>query len=134
MKRGGPLTRYAPLKRTPLRATPSKRSWTAALEKVASEGKCRACGRADVKLDAAHLVPRSQVPPGIGEDPRNIVPLCAGPIGCHIRYDGHALELLGVLTLDEQSYITGLVGIARAYRITTHRDQAALAACGANRA
>lgn len=92
-----------------------KRDWTAPRAKVDEEARCRVCG-STVRLEAAHIIPRSQVAPGPGEDPRNIVPLCAR---CHADVHALRLELLPVLTLDEQAYVAGLVGIARAQRMTT---------------
>ncbi len=68
------------------------------------------------RLEAAHIIPRSQVGPGAGENPLNIVPLCHS---CHAAVHTLTLELLPVLTLSEQGYIAGLVGIARAHRMTT---------------
>lgn len=111
--------------------TRPKRNWSQAIEKVAAEGNCRSCGARFAELEAAHIIARSQVVAGPGEHPDNIVPLCRP---CHTAYDGHTLELLPFLTLREQSYAAGLVGIARAYRITTHRERAARAATGANEA
>lgn len=99
MKRSGPVARRTPL----------------------------TCGRSDVKLDAAHVLARAQVTPGVGENPLNVIPLCER---CHAAQHGHTLELLPVLTLDEQAHLAGLVGIARAYRLTTHRLDAGYPAGG----
>lgn len=101
-----------------------KRDWSQARAKVAEEGACRACGATQL-VDAAHLVPRARVTVG-GEDPRNIVPLCRL---CHMAFDqGVGIDLLPVLSLDEQSYVVGLVGIAEAYRrcTSTRLDQLGL--------
>jgi 5-methylcytosine-specific restriction endonuclease McrA len=66
------------------------RDWTAARLKVDAR-RCRVC-RSNVKLDAAHIVPRSRVSAGArGEHPDNIVPLCHV---CHRAYDGHRLDIL----------------------------------------
>jgi predicted HNH restriction endonuclease len=92
-----------------------KRNWTAARAKVADEGRCRRCGTT-AYLEAAHVIPRSAVKPGPGEDERNIVPLCAP---CHREQHGGRLELLPLLSLSEQGYIAELVGLARALRYTT---------------
>jgi hypothetical protein len=100
------------------------RDWSAARLKVDTEGRCRVCGRSNVKLDAAHIVPRSRVSAGgRGEHPDNIVPLCHEP--CHAAYDGHRLDILPYLTLGEQAYVVGLVGLAEAYRRTTNERLAA---------
>lgn len=99
------------------------RYWTAAREKVDAEGACRVCGRSNVKLDAAHIIPRSRVRPGAGEDRDNIVPLCHER--CHPAFDGHGLDLLPYLTREEQAYAVGLVGLFEAYRRITNERLAA---------
>lgn len=103
-----------------------RRDWRQAREKVDDEGRCRVCGRSGVKLDAAHIVPRSVVPPGPGEAPDNIVPLCHER--CHPAYDGGRLDLLPFLTMGEQAsavmlHPDGLVGALR--RVTGDRQVAA---------
>jgi hypothetical protein len=90
-----------------------KRDWTAAWDKVREEGACRACGTTE-GLDPAHIVPRSAAVKGT-EDPRNIVPLCRHD---HDAQHAGRLELLGLLTKEEQGYIAGLVGIEEARRRT----------------
>lgn len=93
-----------------------KRDWTEARAKVEEEGCCRACGSSDFAfLEAAHIIPRSRVTSG-GEHPANVVPLCSS---CHRDQHAGRLELLPLLTLVEQSYIAGLVGIENARRRTT---------------
>jgi 5-methylcytosine-specific restriction endonuclease McrA len=89
----------------------AKRDWTVPLDKVRAEGRCRVCRDWNTKLDAAHVIPRSQ---GGTEHYDATVPLCRA---CHHSYDSHSLDLLPHLTLSEQAYATGLVGIARAYQI-----------------
>lgn len=128
MKRS-PLTRPAPLARTtrpkrtsplrPVSRTNPRRDWTEARAKVDYEGRCRVCGRSDVKLDAAHIIPRSMVPPDCGgEHPDNIVPLCAER--CHPAYDRGELDLLGALSIAEQVKAVDLAcGISRALRRIT---------------
>jgi cytochrome c553 len=92
-----------------------KRSWTTARAKVAAEGQCRSCSSTQL-LDACHVIPRSRITVG-GEDPRNIIPLCRL---CHQQqHNGTGLDILPLLSLDEQSYIVGLVGIPEAYRRAT---------------
>lgn len=97
------------------------RDMRAARHKVFVEGRCRACGRTNRRLDPAHIIPRSRISARMGaEDPRNIVPLCRG---CHDDHHGfRGLELLSRLTLEEQQYIVGLVGLGEAYRRTTRRQ------------
>lgn len=93
-----------------------KRDWSLARAKVESEGHCRACGGTR-GLQAAHVVPRSRLGARSGaEDPGNIVPLC---VDCHAAQHAGRLELLPLLSLDEQSYVVSLVGIEEARRRTT---------------
>lgn len=100
-----------------------KRNWDAAWDKVEAEGACRFCGRTDLKLDPAHIIPRSRVSPGAGERAENIVPLCRSH---HAAYDQSKLDILSVLTRDEQAYAVELVGLFEAYRrITGERWRAA---------
>lgn len=94
-----------------------KRDWTAAHAKVDAEGICRVCatgiGFLNGQLDPAHIIPRSRISPGPGEDARNICPLCRS---CHAAYDQGKLDLLPYLTREEQSYAVELVGLFEAYR------------------
>lgn len=93
-----------------------KRDWSQARAKVAEEGRCRSCGRSQ-DLEAAHVIPRSRIgPKGGAEDPRNICPLCRR---CHRAQHDGKLELLPLLSLEEQGYIAGLVGIEEARRRVT---------------
>lgn len=73
----------------------SKRDYTAGRAKVDEEGVCRSCGTS-WQLEAAHLVARARIGPGVGEDPRNILPLCRA---CHSRFDRQATPYLDVLPL-----------------------------------
>jgi hypothetical protein len=94
-----------------------KRQWGPLWDKVREEGQCRACGSSQL-LDPAHLIPRSRLgfAPG-AEDPRIVVPLCRL---CHQQHDhSSGLDLLPVLTLDEQAFAVELVGIAEAYQRVT---------------
>lgn len=99
-----------------------KRDYTAGLLKVEEEGFCRVCGRAGVKLDCAHVVPRSRVGMGPAEDARNFVPLCHDR--CHPDYDQGRLDLLPYLTNDEQAYAVELVGLEEARRYLTNERAA----------
>jgi hypothetical protein len=91
-------------------------------EKVDAEGgMCRNCGGPHAQ--AAHIIPRSLIPKVghsdlDGEDPRNCVPLCDAR-GCHTAYDMHRLDILPLLSKDEQAYAVLLVGMASAYRQIT---------------
>lgn len=89
-----------------------------AREKVELEGVCRSCGERNVeRLDAAHLWPRSMGGRGF-EDPDRIIPLCSlikGGIGCHDDFDAHRLDVLDVLTVEEQAaLVRDAQGIERA--------------------
>lgn len=95
------------------------RDWTAARLKIERE-PCRVC--LSPFVDPAHIIPRSRVKPGPGEDARNIVPLCRV---CHRAYDEGRLDILPVLTREEQAYVVGLVGLTEAYRRTTNERLAA---------
>jgi cytochrome c553 len=98
------------------------RQWANAWAKVLEEGQCRACGSTQI-LDPCHVIPRSRVGPPDGEDPLNIIVLCRL---CHQRqHNGTGLDILPLLSLEEQSYVVGLVGIAEAFRRTTGVREAA---------
>jgi 5-methylcytosine-specific restriction endonuclease McrA len=84
-----------------------KRSWTEAREKVDHEGACRVCGRG-YWLEAAHVIPRSL---GGGQEADATVPLCST---CHAKYDGGRLDLLPVLSYEEQAHAAKTVGLLRA--------------------
>lgn len=90
----------------------ARRDWRAARAKVDAEGACRACGGVH-GLEAAHVVPRSRVAAGPGEDDRNIVPLCRR---CHQLQHAGRLSLGSLLTVDERAYVVGLVGVGEAER------------------
>jgi 5-methylcytosine-specific restriction endonuclease McrA len=116
----------ATLRRKPQKVTPSKRSWTAARAKVEEEGICRACQLAFTGLQAAHIIPRTRVKPGEGENPLNIVVLCRP---CHAAFDEGRLDLLPFLNRDECAYAVQLVGLHEAYRrITNTRGPEEIAA------
>jgi len=91
-----------------------KRDWSEARRKVEREGRCRACAKPH-NLDAAHIVPRSRIHGPPAQDPRNIIPLCREHHDAQHRGE---LELLPLLTREEQVYIVGLVGIEEARRRT----------------
>lgn len=79
-----------------------RRDWTDARAKVDAEGVCRVCASSE-RVQAAHTVGRFR-DPEVRRGVRRvladaIVPLCAP---CHARYDGHELDLLPFVDLDEQ--------------------------------
>jgi hypothetical protein len=89
---------------------------------VEAEGRCRVCGRSDLRLEAAHIVSRARVRPGAGEDPLNIIPLCARD--CHRATTGVPWTSLPYLTREEQAKAVelhpgGLLGAVE--RITGER-------------
>lgn len=92
------------------------RVWTAMREKCDREGVCRVCGSPNP--EAAHIVPRSRIKAGIGEDARNCIPLDRR---CHLAYDQGGLDVLPYLTREEQAYAVELVGLYEAYRRTTNQ-------------
>jgi predicted restriction endonuclease len=67
-------------------------------------------------VDPAHLVPRSRVGPPEGENAENIVALCRAH---HRAFDAGDLDLLPYLTLAEQGYVAGLVGLVEGIRRMT---------------
>ena len=94
-----------------------KRDWTAARDKVEREGVCRVCGTGSLKLDAAHVIPRSLNPTDGAMLEESIVPLCRA---CHTATDSHELDLLPYLTVEEQAAaVHAAQGIERARQIIT---------------
>ena len=97
----------------------------AAREKVEREGRCRVC-HGTRGLEAAHLWRRSQGASGF-DNPDEIVPLCNAlrGAGCHEAFDAGSLDLLGLLTVDEELAAVRLAfpisgrgsGIERARRV-----------------
>ena len=119
-------------------AKKTEQTWPAALRKVREEGKCRNCGKYDGKLEAAHTINRAlqdEEKPDLVNDngqwgygagmhrwvnPASIVPLCQG---CHMLYDAHKLDILPILSNEEQANAVKTVGIARAYqRLTSNKE------------
>lgn len=109
---------------------PRERDWIDARGKVDAEGKCRFCGRRaeqGTKLDAAHVIGREHdqerrtIPNGVlWVNPAHVVPLCSGFDGdCHGRYDRREIDLLPVLTTEEQAEAVRLVGMMSAFRRIT---------------
>jgi hypothetical protein len=89
------------------------RIWTAARNKVASEGACRRC-RSPFALEAAHIIPRSRVGAQKGaEHEDNIVPLCSRD---HAAQHAGLWELGPFLTEAEWRHAVGLVGEGEAER------------------
>ena len=92
-----------------------RRDWHLALDKVHGEGRCRACGRQDVKLEAAHLAGREyDRRSGYVVLPERVIPLC-GPVGdarsCHAIYDGPASQrkMLGLIEKLEPEEVEQMV-------------------------
>lgn len=81
-----------------------KRDWTEARAKVDTEGACRICGTGQ-NLEAAHLAGRRFDRPRQGRsilyvDPVSVIPLCRRD---HQLFDAHQLDVLGVVTTEEQA-------------------------------
>lgn len=115
----------------PKRKAEPKRDWTDARAKVEEEGCCRLCKRSNRKLEAAHILGREHDEPKVRHasaegvilkelyvHPDRIVPLCGPfPEGCHGDVDYHRVNLVHVLTLDEQlQAVKDAGGIAEAWR------------------
>lgn len=91
-----------PTKRTPKKKSQNRRK-DAELRRLTlldSEGNPRPCVNCGglVGVQAAHIIPRSQSR-AVHWDPRNILPLCAGPgsNSCHARFDRHLIDRLGLI-------------------------------------
>jgi hypothetical protein len=111
------------------------RDWTVARAKVDGEGVCRACGRGGA-LEAGHVIGREHDfgPPirwpsdvkwitrsRVLVAPARIVPLCGD---CHRAQHAHALDLLPLLTVEEQAQAVldaGGIGAAELALLRTHR-------------
>lgn len=102
----------SPQKQGGLKRRQPKRDWTAARTKVETEEVCRVCG-SNVEVQAAHIIERSRDKFHLDGSPRDgvwvveavrIVPLCGpfSPLHCHVDFDSHAIDILQVLTLEEQ--------------------------------
>lgn len=104
-----------------------ERYWIDALEKVQREGVCRSC-RSGYWLQFAHVIERKhdqrmQMDDGSWityVDPIDGIPLCQD---CHRNYDARSLDILPLLTYEEQAAAVALVGITRAvHRMTGQRE------------
>lgn len=95
------------MKRTGMTASKAQR------EKVRDEGRCRIC-LVPSSLDPAHVTPTAN---GGCHDPLCVIPLCRAD---HRLYDGRALDVLPVLTREEQAHAVNHVGIVTAYQRTTN--------------
>ncbi len=87
-----------------------KKDWTRCREKVESEGRCRACKKIG-PVDPAHTISRAQ---GGAQEPESVIPLCRD---CHRKEHAGELDLLPLLTRDEEVEAVRVVGISRAYRM-----------------
>lgn len=103
---------------------PPRRDWTQARAKVDTEGRCRNCRRqggpgTSLFLEAAHVIGREHDQPSLHDErvlwvaPIDVVPLCRM---CHALYDDRRLDLLPVLTVEEQAAAVRKVGIVSATR------------------
>ena len=85
-------------------------------QKIADEGKCRCCGVPEEihPLDPAHTVAKSIG----GKDTYNsVIPLCRA---CHDAQHRHEIDLLPLMTREEQVEAVRAIGLARAYRYLTN--------------
>jgi hypothetical protein len=131
LKRGKPLERRAPLRRTgfglrgdsPRRSKPMKRgngfaASTAQRVKV-RELSCVVCADPNEKCDPAHLIPRTATSVG-QEDPLAVVPLCRAH---HREFDEGLLSLLEYLEPRyrlEVAFAVERVGLITALRRITN--------------
>ena len=96
------LKRTKGLKRSPLKPKQPKRVWP-----EEKRGPCRVCG--DPNTDLAHTVGRAYQDEKVSRRLKvvpaaAVVPLCRSTpekTGCHEKFDGHRLSLLGLLTMPE---------------------------------
>jgi type II secretory ATPase GspE/PulE/Tfp pilus assembly ATPase PilB-like protein len=92
------------------------RDWTQARAKVEEEGRCRNC-RKFGPVDAAHIIPRSANARPENMTGAAVIALCRS---CHSRQHVGKLDILQLLTLDEQLHaVEAAGGIVSAYRHTT---------------
>lgn len=101
-----------------------RRDWSLARSKVEAEGRCRVCGQTS-SLEAAHVCGQKYDSADGIVRPVDVVPLCSrkpsGAGGCHQAYDSHDLDLLPYLSLEEQAWAAGHLGLVRALARTTGR-------------
>lgn len=110
------LSKMPKARKQTLKSTGPKRDWTRARAKVIAEEVCRLGrdGTCSGQLDAAHVTGREHDPPWSPPDdfdpdiddvfdldvrPESVIPLCRSH---HRRYDEHHIDVLHVLTIDEQ--------------------------------
>lgn len=86
-------------------------------QKVADEGRCRSCGTPDSihPLDPAHTIPKSL---GGKATYDSVIPLCRA---CHDAQHRGEVDLLSLMTREEQVGAVRAVGLARAYRYLAGR-------------
>jgi 5-methylcytosine-specific restriction endonuclease McrA len=87
-------------------------------QKISDEGKCRCCGVPDSihGLDPAHTIPKSLSGKNTYD---SVLPLCRA---CHDAQHRGEIELLPLMTRDEQVEAVRAVGLARAYRYLTRTE------------
>lgn len=104
-----------------LKSKIKRRDWRDAMNKIWSEPGCRACGSVQ-NIQAAHTIGREHDPKvegGYYVQPDAVIPLCRE---CHQAYDAHKLDILALLTIDEQLVaVDAAGGIYRAYKRLTGR-------------
>ena len=100
------------------------RVWDDAVAKAQAEGCCRKCFSREM-VECAHIAGRKYDQPKLGwpksrlwVNPDHIIPLCKR---CHMRYDAHELDILPLLTPDEQAEVVRCLGIISALRRTTSK-------------
>lgn len=94
------------------RSSEPKRDWADARAKVEEEACCRICKKeagSGRPLEAAHILgrehdqPRATRPSVLYVDPDRIIPACGPyPAGCHGLVHQKAVDILPVLTIEEQ--------------------------------
>lgn len=95
------------------------RNWAAARAKIDGERRCRVAGSATTchgPLETAHVIGRRYDDRNGQVRPVDVIPLCRRH---HRDYDLGRLDVLPVLTLEEQAAAVGLVGLLRAWRRVT---------------
>lgn len=85
-------------------------------DKIRDEGKCRSCGVPDTihGLDPAHCIAKSI---GGKNNYDSVIPLCRA---CHDAQHRHEIDLLPLMTREEQVEAVRAIGLARAYRYLTN--------------
>jgi hypothetical protein len=127
------VKRSAPIRKKPMRRSQPKRDWTDARAKI-DHAICRLCAEANPYVEAAHVIGRAHDRPKhegtqtLWVNPDAVIPLCRPH---HRAFDAHEIDVLSVLTLEEQLRAVedaGGIELARirtaptAYGHTTRRE------------